>query len=213
MDAERVGQNALVVADEARLVVIRNGEDYAKADEMWKRLNQQMKNIDEAYREIIQAAHAAWKKALEKKASYYVKVEEGAKFLKRIMGEYKEEQKRKILAEEARLRAEAIKKEEERRLQEAINAPKEEQDAILEAPVVIPPIVLQPDIPKTTGGARFREIWDAEVMDFPALVAAAASGKVSTNALLPNAAFLRKQAESLKETMNIPGVRAYSRMV
>jgi hypothetical protein len=43
-----------------------------------------------------------------------------------------------------------------------------------------------------------------------ALVKAVASGEVSINAILPNETFLRQQAESLKDTMNIPGVRSFS---
>jgi hypothetical protein len=56
-------------------------------------------------------------------------------------------------------------------------------------------------------------VWGAEVRDIKALCRAIAEGKASPNLVTPNMPALNKLATALKETMNVPGVRPYSRRV
>ena len=107
--------------------------------------------------------------------------------------------------------------EEEARLQAAMEAEKagqkEAAEQILEAPIVEPVIVTHKEVPKMKGGPVYRTIWDAEIINFKELVKGVVDNKVSINALSPNTVFLGAQARSLKDTMNFPGVRAFSRRV
>jgi len=143
-----------------------------------------------------------------------------------------EEARRK--AEQERLEAER-KAEEDRLLAEAVAAEargdKETADALTAAavesseqineviasvaaePIYVPPVVVPKTVPKMQGGPVYRTVWNAEVTDLKALCMAVATGKVSINAILPNETFLRQQAISLRNTMNIPGVRAYEKRV
>ena len=59
----------------------------------------------------------------------------------------------------------------------------------------------------------FREVWSAEVTDIKALCRAVADGKASTECVMANMPVLNRMASALKATMNIPGVRAYSKRV
>jgi hypothetical protein len=213
MKPEEAGNNALIVVTEARALTIQTDEDYSKAQIMWTELRQQMKNLDAAYDEIIKAAHGTWKAALAKKASFYDKVEDGARFLKQIMGAYDDQKKKERLAEEARLRAIAIKEEEDRKLAEALAAPKDEQDAILSEPINIAPIVVPDTTPKVKGGPVFREIWNAEVTNLTDLVQSVAKGDTSMNAVEANMKYLNQRAISDKAELRIPGVKAVSRKV
>jgi hypothetical protein len=210
---EEVASKALVFVAEARALTIQTDDDYLKAQAMWMELRQQMKNLDAAYDEIIKAAHGTWKAALAKKASFYDKVEDGAKFLKQIMGAYDDKKKKERAAEEARLRAVALKEEEDRKLQEAINAPVAEQESILAEPIVIAPIVVPDTTPKVKGGPVFREVWSAEVTSLIDLVQSVAKGDTSINAVQANTVYLNQRAISDKAELRIPGVRAVSKRV
>ena len=90
------------------------------------------------------------------------------------------------------------------------NGEKEEAEAIMEAPAYTPPVVVQKTTPKLKGGPVYRTIWKHEVVDLMALVGAVASGNAPALALKADSVFLGEQARSLKNTMNFPGVRAYS---
>lgn len=68
-------------------------------------------------------------------------------------------------------------------------------------------------IPKMAGGPVYREVWAAEVVDIKALCLAVATGKASTECVIGNMVSLNRQAVALKGTMNVPGVKAYSKRV
>ena len=144
----------------------------------------------------------------------------------RIAEERRKEQERleaERKAEEERLLAEAVAAEERGDketadiLTEATATTSEnirqEAAALAQEPIYVPPVVVPKAVPKMAGGPVYRTVWNAEVTDLKALCMAVATGKVSINAILPNETFLRQQAVSLKNTMNIPGVRAYEKRV
>ncbi len=217
MEVEKVNTESQSLALQLKAFpAIQNADSYVKAAEVLTEGRAMMKSIDAAYDSLIAAAYNAHRGAVAKKASYYKPIEEGVKFIKGLMERFDAEQEEKRLAEERRLQEEARKQEEERRLQDALEAEasgnKEEAEDLMNAPVDAPVVTVQKQTPKIAG-VSFREIWDAEVTDFPALVKAVASGQVSINALEANQKFLRLQAQSLKATMRIPGVKACSRRV
>jgi hypothetical protein len=146
----------------------------------------------------------------------------------------REEEARRRQEEQARLDAER-KAEEERLLNEAqaaedrgdkvaaellINTAVETSEAIKEhaaviaqEPIYVAPVVVPKTVPKMTGGPVYREVWAAEVIDIKALCLAVATGKASPECVMGNMPELNKMAVALKKTMNIPGVKAYSKRV
>lgn len=154
-----------------------------------------------------------------------------------------EERLRKIAEEEAerqrqeelRILEEERKAEEERLLQAAAEAEKNGDKAQAEellhtaeersqeaaqtvaeiqaAPVYVPPVVVPKATPKLAGGPVYQTRWKHQVVNLMDLVKAVASGRAPINALQANDVFLGQQARSLKESMNIPGVRAYAERV
>jgi hypothetical protein len=207
--SKKVEEMALVTANEARALVIETKEDLTRADQLLSMLVDLKKKIDEAYDDIIEAAHASWKKALARKAQYWKPVDDEAKRLKAKIGEFKRKAEEERKLEEDRLTKEAIAAEEERRRIEAEASP-EMAAEIMAEPITVAPVVIPNEI-KTN--ARFRTIWAAEVTDFDALIKAVYEGKVSNLALLPNEKFLNEQARSFKNLLNITGVRPFSREV
>ena len=214
---DEVEQKSLSIIDQAKAVVVTDPETYTVAGEMWKTIRDMMKEVADTFDPIITAAHASHKKALEQKAKYYKPLEDAQKGIKRLMSAYDEEQERKRREEEERLKEEARKQEEERRLQEAIMAEEmgepEEAAAILEEPVYVAPVVVPKATPKLTGGPVYREVWAAEVVNIRELCKAVAEGRASTECVAANMPTLNRMATALKSTMNVPGVRAYSRRV
>lgn len=151
--------------------------------------------------------------------------------LRKIEEDRLAEERRK---EQERLAAEA-KAEEDRLLNEAMAAEQrgdtETAEALTNAavessaqineviasvaaePIYVPPVVVPKAVPKMAGGPVYREVWAAEVTDIKALCMAVATGKASTECVTGNMVSLNRQAVALKNTLNIPGVRAYSKRV
>jgi len=137
---------------------------------------------------------------------------------------YEAAQERLRMIEQARLEAEARKQEEEARkageaalMEEAAAAEKagntEEAEAILEEaeavesePVYTPPVIAPKIAPKVEGQS-YSVTYKAEVVSLPGLFKAIADGRAPQMAGLANQVFLNQQARSLKDTMNIPGVK------
>jgi uncharacterized membrane protein YqiK len=145
-----------------------------------------------------------------------------------------DEEKERRRAEQERLEAER-KAEEDRLLAEAqaakdrgdnetaelltnaavetSEAIKEQSAAIAQEPIYVAPIVVPKTTPKMAGGPVYREVWAAEVTDIKALCLAVATGKASPECVTGNMVALNRMAVALKGTMNIPGVKAYSKRV
>lgn len=137
-------------------------------------------------------------------------------------------------AEQERLEAER-KAEEERLLAEAEAAEKrgdkETADALATAavetteqykkvaatlaqePIYVPPVVVPKAVPKMSGGPVYREVWAADVIDIKALCLAIGTGRAPAEYVTANMPVLNKIAVSLKGSMSIPGVKAYSKRV
>jgi uncharacterized membrane protein YqiK len=118
------------------------------------------------------------------------------------------EEARKAEAEGNKAKAEAILEVGVKQVEEL----KAEEKAVAQEPVVQTTVILQKEVPKVQG-LSFREVWDAEVVCFSDLVVAVANGTASLSFLKADTMALRQQAQSLKGTMNIPGVKAVSRRV
>jgi DNA-binding transcriptional regulator YbjK len=135
--------------------------------------------------------------------------------LDRLKAESDAEQERLL---EAAMAAEAAgNTEQAERLTEAAvsvsEAVLQEAAVIASEPVAVAPIVVQKAVPKLQGGPVFREVWAAEVTDIKALCRAVAEGRASTECVMANMPVLNRMASALKATMNVPGVRAYSKRV
>lgn len=207
---EDVGEKALTIVEEARSIVILNNDDLERANRLWEVLDKLKKSIKDKYDDIIATQHNAWKFALAKKARYYEPVDNQAKILKQSIAEYKRQREEERKAEETRLYNEAVEQAAAQKLREATENP-EQYEEIMAEPVMVAPIVIPKDMP--SGGPTIREYWDAEVVDFTALIKAVANGEVDELALEPNNKFLRQQAQSFKARFKIAGCKAYARMI
>jgi len=221
-----INQKALTYSETINaLTPIVDQEQYSYVGMLWKNGKELLREIDEGYKDLVRAADKLHKDLVAKKAKYYNPTDAGVRAAKSLMSDYEQKQEKIRLAEQCRLADIARKEEEDRRIEEAIEAEEEAKangatpqeaaqaaEAIISEPTHVAPVVLPKTefIPKIKG-LSFREIWSAEVFDIKLLCQAVAEGKVSTEFVMGNMPALNKQATSLKQTMNIPGVRSFSR--
>ena len=231
IETEEVEAKALSIVDQARAVVVKDSQTYTAAGMLWKSIGDMIKEVKDTFDPICEAANRAHKEATRKRAKFLDPLTAAQKSVKQIMAAYDAEQERIRKAEEDRLR----KAEEDRLLAEAVAAEargdketaealtnaavesneqiKEVAAAIAQEPVYVPPVVVPKSVPKMAGGPVYREVWAAEIVDIKALCMAVATGKASTECVTGNMVALNRMAVALKGTMNIPGVKAYSRRV
>jgi hypothetical protein len=175
-----------------------------------KQVKQLMGNYDAEQERIRKAEEDRLRKIEEERIACERKIEQ-----ERLEAERK--------AEEDRLLAEAVAAEArgDKETADALTAAAEESNeqikevaaAIAQEPIYVPPVVVPKSVPKMAGGPIHREVWSAEVVDIKALCMAVATGKASTECVIGNTVALNRMAVALKGTMNVPGVKSYSRMV
>jgi len=167
-----------------------------------------LKEIDEGYDDIIKAAHQLHKKAVARKAEYYSPVEAGVKHTKGLMEKFDREQEAIRQAEERRLREIARKEEEERLLQEAIeaeaNGETDISEAILEEPIYVPPVVVQKEILKVNGGPTYRTVWKFRIKNV---------NQIPREYMTPNEIRIGAVVRAMKDQTAIPGIEVYSERV
>lgn len=219
----RTETSAIVTS--AQSIVVSDDASYSAAGEFLRKVATLKKKVMEVIGPVVTKAHEAHKAAVKMRDELLAPPATAEDLVKRKMATWENEQQRLREAEQRRLQAIADKEAEDRRLAEALeaeerakalaaqNRPEEAAQAeqqvqeLLEAPISAPPIQLPPATPKVQG-VSMRETWSAQVDSMMDLVRAIAAGKASIEFVAPNLPALNAQARSLKETFNIPGVRA-----
>jgi hypothetical protein len=204
-----VGEKALTYsATVSKLPAIKTSDEYLWAGKLWKSGKDLLEEINEGYDSLIKKAHELHKDALAKKARYYNPAESAVKAVKKLMSDYDAEQEKIRKAEEDRLRKIAEDEEKERQLQAAVDAEqsgnKEEAEAIIEAPVYVPPVVVQKTTPKLSGGPVYRTIWKFRIKN---------AALIPREYMIPNETMIGGVIRNSKGVINIPGVEAYEERV
>lgn len=209
---------ALTWPERARAVVIATADAYVLAAELTKGIKALRARIAETFDPHIQRAHQAHKALVAEKAAAERPLTEAETVIKGKLIAYDAEQDRIRRAEERRLAEEARKAEEARRLDEAAAMEMDaiaagdpglqaEAEALISTPVLAPVISLPKATPKVDG-ISFRETWGGEVTDLLALVKHIAAHPEHLNLVAPNTTAINGLARSLRQSLNIPGIRA-----
>ena len=209
---QRTGDEALVIAEAGMQLTVTDQPSYDLAAKSVKRIREIRKHIGEVYDPIQKRERETVKATREERRKYEDPLALAEKHARGEIARFDQEQERLRMEEQRKAEEEARKADEERRLQEAQAA--EQNGAkpavlnrILEQQSVTPVPKAAPTYQKASGVGT-RENWSAEVTDMRALAEAVSKGKVSINALQANQTFLNQQARSMKDTLQIPGVRA-----
>lgn len=212
-EIELIETEALTLASEAGPLQIHDQESYDAALDWMQRSHNFLRRWDAIFDPIIQSTHQAHKKALAQKNLIAKPVIQSQLIVKQRKVQFDLEQSRKQEEEQRRREAEAKREHEEMLLRaaehaETQGAPRETVDAILDKPDTAPPPAAPP-IHRVDKRVYTRDVWKAEVTDMKALIRAAASGKAPPTLLMGNSTAINALAKSLRDTMDIPGLRAY----
>lgn len=202
-------QTQLAVAGALSFRVV-DAATYNFAGEELTKLKGAQKRVDAVFDPIIAKAYEAHKEAVKQKKVVSAPIAAAEAHYKGQMIAWKREEDAKRIKAQAAAQAAALKQEEDRRLNAAVVLETQgrtaEADRMLAAPISAPPVIAESNVPKVPGISP-RTTYRAEVVDFPALVAAVASGSVPIEAIQPNEKFLRQQASSMKKALAYPGVQ------
>lgn len=212
-EIKRMETTALSWPQRAEAIVIADQDSYTSAAELLVDITSLERQVVEHHAPIKAAAWNAHKVAVaaEKKLLEPLNVAKGI-IKARLVG-WTQEQERIRLEAQRKAEEEARILEEEQRLQlaaeaEEAGAPEETVQEILEMPTVMVPVpVVRPTFQRAPGVSTSQR-WKAQVVDIRALCRAVADGRASTELVQPNLVALNNMARAMKQTMNIPGVKA-----
>jgi len=215
-ETEEVGSKALSVYDQSLAVKIIDKESYLKAGELWKTIKEMIKEVEDTFNPIVDAAFKAHRKSTEQRAKYLDPLKSAYKGVKGLMDVWDRQQEEIRLAEQKRLEEIARKEEEERRLQEAIEAEEEakangataqeaaqEAEAIINEPVYVPPVVLQKETPKVKG-LSFRTVWKFRIVN---------ANSIPRQYLIPDEKAIGAVIRSSQGRIRIAGIEPYEERV
>lgn len=201
---QEIQERALTVPEKARIVKIMDDKTYEAAGEILLQIKDLRKQIDAAFDPIIKKAHEAHKEAVAQKKRADAPLVEAENIIKPQISAYLAEKERQRREEEERLREEARKQEEEERLRAAIAAEqagqKDVAEEIMEAPVVVAPVVVPKTAPKVAGISTQKR-W---------------AFRIANEKLIPREYLKVDEVKiggvvrALKDKTNIPGVEVYS---
>jgi len=191
----------------ARAMVISDDQGIVMADQFCAKLKSLEKLIINDFAESKAAAHAAHRAITAQESSHLARVVEPRAIVVKKMRTFRDQQEAARQAEEKRLQAIENKRAEEAALQSAIEAEKsgykEEAEAIMAAPVVAAPVIVERTAPKLQ--TRIADTWT-----FTAIPIDKMTNQQIVNArayLTWDTLKLGQQARSTHETVKVDGVR------
>lgn len=211
---KRIEEQATQWPDRANAVVIADQKSYNDAVDLTRSIKDLRVAAEQHHRPMIDAAHKAHKAALEGLKRVDAPLESAERIIKSKIAGWDIEQRR--LERERQLVAEAEEKarqdallEKEIEHMEAAGARVEEVKAVIQQAITMP-VIAPPPAPvyQKAKGVTTIETWSAEVYSLIDLVKYVAANPQFVGLLQANQTALNAQARSLKQTMQIPGVKA-----
>ena len=196
-EIEKQSESAITAAQD---LTISSNDEYVRAGELRDSLKAIEKQIDNTFDHLIESAHKHHKSLVSEKKKHSEPIDIARGIIKKKLFAWEDEQERLRLAEEDRLRKEAQKKAEDDALAAAEAAgSKEEAQAILDAPVSAPTVVVPKSIPKVTGHTR-RMVKKFRIVN---------EALIPRQYLTPDTVKIGGVVRSLGTVANIPGIEVY----
>lgn len=206
VQTEVIDKKALSAVEQARALTISSNELYVQADNACVGLKELEKEIVATFKEPKEKAWAAHKSIVAAEAKHLDPVVEARKLYKQKMAIWSDAQEKIRRDEEERQRVAAQKAAEEEAIRLAEQAQKagntEEAEAIIQAPVVSEPVIVERTIPKTA--TVLRKVWTFKVVN---------AALIPRQYLTVDEVALRKQAQATGNAVMVPGVEFYQKAV
>ncbi len=200
---QEVKQEIINIDNQVLSLRVIDTETYLQAGEIFKAISAMEKKIKAFFDPLCKKADEAHKALTSAKAIEIAKLAPLKAHINKEQTDWNVEQERLRRLEEDRLRREAEKAEEDRRLQAAIEAEqageKEEAAAVLEEPLYVPPPIVEKTVPKQAGLAM-TTTWRWRLKDI---------NLVPRQFLNINETVLNAHVKNLKDRSNVPGIEVY----
>lgn len=194
----------------AESISIATPEQHLAADEHLKAIKALRDEINETFDPAIAAANKAHKAIIAAKRRHDEPLVKADQIIRQKDLAYRQAEERKRRQEEERLAKLAREREEQRRLEEALelesSGDAEAAEAVLNEPIFAPVVHLQSTVQKVAGIST-QTRYSAEVVNLLDLAKFVAANPQYLNYLQANTVALNAAARAQKEHMRIPGVR------
>lgn len=209
---------ALTALEKARSFEIVEVQDRVLVENDIRLLKMLEDEITATFGPLVKKAHETHKAILAEQNKALVPVNDARKLLKQKAMAWDNEQEIARREEENRLRDIARRQAEEEALNAAAQAEADGDHEVAEAIVAAPVVVPQVTIPKAFKAGTLtsgRSTWSATCFDAAAFIKAAASGNSIALSILTTPAAIefieskmRPMAVSMKQGLNVPGIRS-----
>jgi len=190
-------------------VVITSTHDYVQAVEFLRQIKSNRRRIQEELRPSIAQAHRTHKELVALRRRHDDQLAEAELVLKRVVTEWVTTQDNAAAANAEAQRqameatAKASRLEQAERLRS--NGDAKGADALMNEPLVLPPVVQRQAVPEVEG-ISYRKKWGGKVTDLPALIAYCAEHPQWVKVLAPNHKEINRLAQALRGNLDLPGV-------
>lgn len=203
IETKEIEKGVMDVTSRALALRVVDTATYTEAGQILVLHKDMSKKIVEYFKPLKAKSYDAWKAICTAENEELGKLQPGMAHLSMEMTAYNQEQEKVRVAEEERLRREALKREEDERLQAAVEAEREgnaaEAKAILEEPIFVPPPIVPKAVPKVNGLAQ-RTIWKFKIVN---------ANLIPREYLVADEVKIGAVVRALKEKTNIRGIEAY----
>lgn len=206
-DTSAIEQQRDGVVSVANAIRVTNNQEMVGASDVLRQIKTTLKTIDAEVDPSIRKAHEAHKEIVSLKKRLTAPLEEAERIVKSRISQYTMAQEKARQAEEMRLREIARQQEEDRRLAEAIELEREgsqealeQAQAIIEAPVVAPVVVVQKTVPKVEGIST-RKVWKYRIVN---------EHQIPREYMTPNEKAIGAYCRSMGANAKMCGVEFYS---
>jgi len=211
-DEKQAEQQLIPIVQRAQEIRIRSVEEHEQAQVCLADLAKLRKNVEQMWAFPKRKAHETHKSICDAEARLVRPIKEAESRLSAFIVAWEKHQ-RKIAEDEARrLAIEQAKREEEAKLNLAVEMEKLGADDATVMQIITDPsepayVTIQPDL-ASVSGVHSRTTWRAEVVDKMALIRYVAANPGHASLLEPAMPALNALARSLRTGLAVPGVRA-----
>lgn len=216
--AQKDGEQALAIrgqstsiAEQANALIVKDAESYQASIGTLQTIAAMKDAVVNYWKPIKDAAHKAHRQICNAEKEMITPLDTASASLNRRASAWKQVETEREAAAQRQADLEAKKREEEIRLQQAVEAEQRGESAeyieqVLQTPVFVAPTEVEKMVPKVDGAGDSTRYW-AEIDNLMELVKAVAAGRAPLDAIEANMVYLNAKARKEKEAMSVPGVK------
>lgn len=201
-DTTEIEIRSVTIVDQAQALEICGDEEYRQGSELLLAVKDLLKKIETDFEKSKKLAYGAWKSVVALEKGYQDPLLNAERIIKSKLSAFIQHRERVRREEQTRLQEIVRKREEEKRLAEAVYAEQagmpEISKQILETPAFVPPVVVPG--PEKIEGVHSKKVWKYQITD-PAAI--------PREYLLVDEKAIAARVRTMGDRACIPGVSVY----